>query len=524
MQDWVLEACAELRKIQTEAEVFALACARDNPAAFCSTVLRDEQTGKRVVLSPVQERWHEELSKHDRLVLWSHVEGGKTSQISIGRVLWELGKNPSLRVAIVSNTNNQAKKIVTTLGQYIKKSDMLRAVFPHLQPAKDVSLPWTSTALTVERALLAKDPSVQACGVGGNIMGSRIDLLIFDDILDFENTRSIDQMDRLFAWMRSTPLGRLTAKGRVWAITNAWHPKDPMHRLVAEHRYEGQRFPVVDPVTGELSWPEHWSYERIARQREDLGPVEAARQLDCVARDDATARFKQEWLDTCIARGQGFSLVEQVEQLPAGFAIFTGVDLAVQKHAAADLTAFFTLLLHPDGTRQVLWLEAGRWTGPEIVERIEEHSKRYGGIVVVENNAAQDYILQFARVATRATVRSFTTGRNKANPAFGVESMATELAAGKWIIPSRAGRVTGELAEWVKELLFYSPLEHTGDRLMAAWFAREAIRAFERDVRGKKEGGAGVEVRVIGEPVGPPAEGRKETVGVRVIGGAAAWG
>ena len=86
-----------------------------------------------------------------------------------------------------------------------------------------------------------------------------------------------------------------------------------------------------------------------------------------------------------------------------------------------------------------------------------------------------------------------TTGTSKADPVFGVESLAAEMANGKWIIPSKFNRAPNEAEEWIEEMLYYNPLNHTGDRLMAAWFARTIAERFERSHRGKQ-----VAVRVIG--------------------------
>ncbi|MCK5641011.1 MAG: hypothetical protein KAJ19_09450, partial [Gammaproteobacteria bacterium] len=118
-------------------------------------------------------------------------------------------------------------------------------------------------------------------------------------------------------------------------------------------------------------------------------------------------------------------------------------------------------------------------SGPEILSKAYEIHHRYQCMFMVENNAAQDYILQFARVDPRGLLpmRAFTTGRNKAHPEFGIESLATELYNGMWIIPNTGGETHPEVLEWINEMLYYSPAAHTGDRLMASWFAREAVRA-----------------------------------------------
>ena len=102
--------------------------------------------------------------------------------------------------------------------------------------------------------------------------------------------------------------------------------------------------------------------------------------------------------------------------------------------------------------------------------------RRYNSQIIVENNAAQDYIVQMLHSSTAIPVRGYTTGRNKAHPEYGVEHLASELAAGKWIIPCENGRMHPEIEAWINELLFYDPASHTGDRVMAGWLAKEGIR------------------------------------------------
>jgi len=462
---------------------------------FVRLVLKDEKSGRDIEQAPVHDKWHDILLDQSRVVLWSHVEAGKTAQLSVGRPLWTLGLDPNRRIVVVSNTGEQAKKIVRTIQQYIEKSEELHVIFPNLKKARDVSLPWTATSLTVERTVISKDPSVQACGVHGNVTGARIDDLVLDDILDYENTRTATGRDDTFQWMQSTLLSRLAAESTVTAVGNAWHPDDAMHRLAALPGYMSYRFPVINP-DGSLSWPARWPQNRIDSAIQTLGPLESNRQLMCLARDDSTARFKREWLEVSIERGRGYRLVDKVTQLPeGGFAIYTGVDLAVQKHAHSDMTVFFTILIHPDGSRQVLHIDAGKWNGPEIVQKLAQLDAAFGGTFIIENVAAQDFVLQFApALGCKATIIPFTTGRNKANPEFGVESLSAEMAGGRWIIPNSSGKMHPEVNAWVAEMLYYSPKEHSGDRLMASWFAREGARVHERRNTSARGGGA----RVIG--------------------------
>lgn len=460
-----------LTRLRQAQEIHAQA-ARVDPSAFMEFVLKDEMTGAPIEMAPMHNAWQSLLSSHRRLLIWSHTEAGKTQQISIGRVLWELGRNPNLRVVVISNTHEQAAKIVRTVAKYIESSAELSMVFPHLRKGD----PWTSHHLFVQRAVMGKDPSLQACGIHGNIVGARIDLLIFDDILDYENCRTPAAREDLWKWIHATLIGRLTKDARVWIVGNAYHPDDALHRFARQSQWTALRYPVMDPTTGEPRWPEHWSKERIEQRRAELGPLEFARQMMCQARDDTEARFKQEWITKCLERGLGTKLLFNMAGVTRGRS-FTGVDLGVQKHAAAGFTVLFSIFVHPDESRQLIGLESGKWAGPDIVNRLIDTHHRYNSIMVVENNAAQDYLLQFTRVGSAIPIRAFTTGRNKAHSEFGVESLAVELSNAKWIIPNEGANVMHpEIAAWVQEMLFYDPNGHTGDRLMASWFAREGAR------------------------------------------------
>jgi hypothetical protein len=447
---------------------------------FAQYVLRDEETNLPIKVQPMHAEWHRLATKHKRLLIWAHISAGKTQQMSICGVLREIGENPNVRICVISNTAGQAEKIVRTIAKYIETSAEYKKVYPHVTP--DKSMPWNAQALYVQRETKAKDPTVSVSGVHGNVLGSRFDVVILDDILDYENTLTQHQRDQLANWVSATLKGRASRNCKWRVVGTAWHRDDLMHRFVKSGLYKCVRYPVVRK-DGSLSWPEQWSAERIEEARMDLGPIEANRQLFCVARSDEEARFKKDWIDNCLDRGRGRQLAYGLNQIPSGYSVYTGVDLSVGGEKA-DLTCLFTIIVHPDESREVLCVESGRWSGPEIVSRIIDTHQRYQGLVLVENNAAQEFILQFTRRASAVPVVPFTTGKNKANPEFGIESLATELANGKWIIPSIRGRgASAEIEAWIQEMMNYSPNAHTGDRLMASWFAREGCRHVKRKMK-----------------------------------------
>lgn len=473
------------REVQSlEAELLRLA--RIDPLSFNAYVLRDEETGERLINEPIHERWHQLLSENKRALIWANVDAGKTSQVAVGRTLWELGRNPQLRVAIISNTSGMAEKICRTIARYIEHSDALHQVFPDLRKSK--TLPWTAHQLFVEReqtAAIAKDPSVAICGMHGNILGARIDLAILDDVLDYESTVSPTRREDTKNWINSTVDGRISRNGRIWYLGNVWDPEDHMHDLAKQGNYAVLRSSVYDE-NGELTQPLRWPQSRIDEVQKERPPHEFQRQVLCKTTPRGEQRFREEWLAACKARGDGTDMLHTlggIGMLMPGERIFTGVDLGVRDSHKSAVTALFTILFRVNGDRQVLCCESGKWTGPEIVSKIMETYRRYQSIILVENVAAQNFILQFVTAGSAVPVRPFeTAGRgekltNVNHPEWGFETMGVEMSNAKWIIPSRGGRSHSELEAWMSELLFWERGKHIGDRAMASWIALQGSRA-----------------------------------------------
>src|SRR5882672_8150014 len=86
---------AELAELD-DAEVSAfldrelIEAAREDIDAFITAVMRDEKTGIPLEQAPVHVAWHALAEDNDRMLIWSAIEHGKTTQLSIARTLFSL--------------------------------------------------------------------------------------------------------------------------------------------------------------------------------------------------------------------------------------------------------------------------------------------------------------------------------------------------------------------------------------------------------------------------------------------------
>lgn len=477
--------------------------ARTDPNAFNSYVLLDD---KRQPLKQewFHREWQDMLTRHDKLVIFSSVEHGKSTQISIARALWELGRNPTHRGAILSDTATQAAKMLTAIKTNIEANPRLHEVFPDL--ARENFRSWQYDAIMYEPAepTTEKDYTVQALGIGGAIMGARLNWIILDDILNLENTWTEEQCQKVIEWYQTTVITRALEGCKIWIIGNAWSPFDVMHWLERSGEFKVVRYPAAMPrdeweqrsgqgFDGELfhdlvpTWPGRWPAKRLYERERQLTPHRFRQLFFCQAQDEAMSPFPPSSIEKCKLLGLNLPYAPDDWEGPA----FTGVDLAAGQTRRHAYTVFFTLGLTPEGQRYVLDIRSGRWRASQIEEVAADIHNRYNSIFLVENNACQSLMVQFMQRDLGIPIHPYTTGRQKAHPEFGIEGLAIEMAQGQWIVPNVNGIVHPYVQKFFNECASYDPQAHTGDHLMAAFFAREALRRFDR--RGRT-----VRVRVLG--------------------------
>jgi hypothetical protein len=259
-------------------------------------------------------------------------------------------------------------------------------------------------------------------------------------------------------------------------------------------------------------WPDRFPTSIVEKVREDITAREFAQNYEMRAAGEASERLEEAWIRQAQIDAQRlgfFGFTSSIEILHsalvecAGHAkddepflfdqeraqpiiIATGVDLAIGKKKASARTVLFTIAcLPPNNRRLILDIEGGRWSGKEIIRKVIAKHQAYGSVVRVENNAAQDFLLQWIRDEdVSVPIRAHTTGRNKADPTNGVESMFIEIQQGAWLIPCDSrGKSPPTVQSWLQDLRQYTPGEHTGDFLMAAWLADWQVKKMGANIK-----------------------------------------
>lgn len=470
--------------------------AREDSGCFVEFAIPNEETGEPVRNAALHRDWHDTINANRQVVLIAPVEHGKTSQIGVGKLLHALGTNPNGRYALISNTAPQAEKLLGAIRAHIERNPLVQEVFPHLRASDHAEAKWGQSQITIERDRISRDPSIQALGVGGPLVGSRLDGILLDDVLDFENTRTPEQCAKLVEWFETTVITRLTRHGWIVVIGTPWTTIDLLSELAKRKGWVCKTYSAVEnpddpPDRWRPIWPEGWPLQRLLDRMAGMLPLTFARKYLCRVRSDESSRFRPEWIENAKALGRGRTLLpRRPVMLPSGRKLpcFTGVDLGNSPRkrklgAGADLrsglSVLFTIAIDERARRIPVEIQAGRWTGPEILTRIHGVYERYESQIIVEDNGTQAFIVQFAGARSIPVIPFTTTAGAKYDETFGIDSIAVEFRSGLWIVPSGpdGATVDPEVSAWLSEALHYTPEAHTGDRLMASWFAREGARS-----------------------------------------------
>ncbi len=121
--------------------------------------------------------WLEECWQSGRreMLLMAFRNSGKSTLVGLF-CAWLLYRDADLRILVLAADLDLAKKMVRNVKRVIERHPLLAARLP------ERLVDWGSERFTVTRASVLRDPSMQAVGIGGNITGSRADIVICDDV------------------------------------------------------------------------------------------------------------------------------------------------------------------------------------------------------------------------------------------------------------------------------------------------------------------------------------------------------
>ena len=423
--------------------------ARRSPNDFVEFCFTDSD-GKPLKQGRVHRELQAFLGEQARALVELPRDHGKSVQLC-GRILWELGHNPALRVKLVCATDGLAAERSRFLRDTIADNGRLHMVFPTLEPSE----PWAAEAFTIRRPAQGIGPSVAAFGLGTGSTGARADLLICDDVVDVRSLHSVAERERTKDVFHNNLMNLLEPHGRFWGLSTPWHASDLNALLKVNPAYALFRRAVGAKL--ESVWPEKWPPELLAARRAEIGQASFARGYHLVPVADGQTHIRREWLTTFDEE----PLREHYD------AVLLSVDPAVSEKATADASALVVLGKRASGEIDCLFAAGKRLSTPALVDWIRAVDERYApDAILFESNAAfagiRDLFMHRTNFGPR--IVSIVQSRSKASR---IAAYSVTVETKRFRLRGRQGIIDAGQRELADEMTAFPHGDHD-DQLDAA--------------------------------------------------------
>lgn len=178
--------------------------------------------------------WYRPEAKSHQLLLFPRDH--QKSRLIAYRVVWELTRDPTLRVLYISATANLAEKQLSFMKS-IFTSEIYRRYWPdHVNADEGKRKKWTNSEIILDHPLReqekVRDPSIFTAGLTTGITGMHCDIAVMDDVVVYENAYSKEGREKVKSQysLLSSIEG---ANAKEWVVGTRYHPNDLYSELMA---------------------------------------------------------------------------------------------------------------------------------------------------------------------------------------------------------------------------------------------------------------------------------------------------
>jgi hypothetical protein len=387
----------------------------------------------------------------------------KTMTITINYVTYRVVKNPNINVIVISKTQEQAKKFLYAIKQRLthpRYAD-LQAAFGPTDGYKATADMWSANKVYLGadvRESDAKDPTIEAIGMGGQVYGARADLIVLDDVVTLSNAGEWAKQQE---WIRQEVASRLPPGGgqllvvgtRVSAVDLYKELRNPQHYTDGIVPWSYLSMPAVleyadDPKDWKTLWGkseqplteddtpdengnfDRWTGPRLTAVRNEAGPSKWSlvyQNLDIAENAIFDPMCVRGAVNGMRKSGALVAGAAGHPDTPQNFYRIIGIDPAMSGDTAAVAYAV-DRRTHKRYVMDVYVMSSP--TPAAIRTLIREWTDAYKPhTVIVESNAFQLFLTQDEEIRNFLSTRGISyrphyTGNNKQDPEFGVASLA----------------------------------------------------------------------------------------------------
>lgn len=323
----------------------------------------------------------------------------KSTLITIGYSVFRILNDPNIRILILNATWQMAVDFLTEIKRHLQGNERFIELFGEIAADPEE---WSQDRITLKRTNKnIKGPTVWATGIESNLVGSHPDLIIFDDVVNRDNTNTQESNEKIILRYKDA-LDLLEPGGQLIVIGTRWHEGDLYNWLMDKDTGVIQSYDVFikkayegDLTTGEgfvPLWPAKFTQAELQTRLREKGWYEFSAQYMNNPVPDESALFQRrffQYYDLEDMRGKDMTKV-------------LTIDPAISQKKEADYTAFIVSGVDIFGNIFILDIYRGRFQPKEIIDTIFTLNTRWKpNIIGVETIAYQKALAYFLREAAQ---------------------------------------------------------------------------------------------------------------------------
>lgn len=264
---------------------------------------------------------------------------GKTTTCTITKAIELLCRDRNVRILIASKSTGNAESFLKEIKAHLMGNEKLIEIFGPFYDGK-TNGKWDNREIEViGRTLKAKEANITVVGVDGTVVSKHYDVILSDDLVDEDNSRTQHMRQKVVTWYFQTLLPTLEPphadfpdRGQHHHSGTRYHYADLWGYLM-EGALKGkeQIIPALSE-DGLSCWPEKWSKEHFETIRTNAGTIIFNAQYQC---------------NTEAMKGEIFQIDDcqpiDSSQVPSNLKIYQGVDLAIGEKEINDKFAHVTV-------------------------------------------------------------------------------------------------------------------------------------------------------------------------------------
>lgn len=370
---------------------------------------------------------------------------GKSTACTVVKAIHLIAKNRNIRILIASKSATNAEGFLKEIKGHIE-GDFLAELFGPFYDANKVPKWDTKEIEVLGRTTRAKESTITCVGAEGTIVSKHYDVILSDDLVDENNSRTPHMRAKTRTWFFKTllpclepPDSRVPHRGEHHMEGTRYHFDDLYNTLMEGSLKDHVHRILPYDDQGRTVWPEKFTMAWFRKIKEGSG----------------TIIFNSQYLNDVEAmKGEVFDYDDcprvTLEEIPRQLDYYMGVDLAIKLTEKND---YFAIVVVGRSGKEYYVVDAffDRLRVGQQTKKIIEYWKKWKPVNIgIETNAYQEAQKQLVEDAAEErnlvdlSVTGFVTSQDKLTKAWRL-SPTMEEGLVRFLMDSPAERVIDQV-------------------------------------------------------------------------------